>query len=490
MLVLCVLTEAYDELTIIFDTIYVILSYLSMLETDTDPIVAIATAPGRGGIGVIRMSFGKANQAAAYALMSAACNQQLKPRYATYVPFLDAQGNVLDRGIGLYFPAPHSYTGEHVVELQGHGGPVVLQLLLQRCLEVGHAMQLGLRLAAPGEFTYRAFLNNKLDLVQAEAVADLIEASTEAAARSAGRSLNGAFSTAIYSLTDNLIQLRMHVEALLDFPEEETDALGDIRGQLAKLQHAIDDLQHHAQQGALLRHGLSVVLVGQPNVGKSSLLNTLVGAELAIVTPMPGTTRDKVVQTIQIEGIPLHLIDTAGLRNTEDPVERIGVDRTWQEAKQADVVLHLLDARVGITDEDKKIIARLPSTIPMIQVFNKIDLTGERPAITRVSTPRTVRVSAKTTAGIDLLRAQLLDIAGWQTSAENVYLARGRHLAALHAAHRHLTAAADHIAQDTPAIELFAEELRLIQEQLNTIVGKFTSDDLLGEIFSRFCIGK
>ncbi len=464
-----------------------------MFTTHQDPIIAIATAPGRGGIGVVRLSFGKLGVEVVARLMLAVCGQELSPRHATYVPFLDAQGGILDRGIGLYFAAPHSYTGEHVLELQGHGGPIILQLLLQRCLAANEVP--GLRLAEPGEFTRRAFLNDKLDLAQAEAVADLIEASTEAAARCAGRSLDGVFSRAIQQLVEGLIRLRMLVEATLDFPEEEIDFLeaADARGKLATLRHELSQIQSDARQGALLREGLSVVLAGQPNVGKSSLLNALAGAELAIVTPIAGTTRDKIAQTIQIAGIPLHIVDTAGLRETEDEVERVGIARTWQAIKQADIVLHLLDARIGFTHEDAAIAANLPEGVPIIQLHNKIDLLAESAAgalATEAKTVRTVRLSAKSGAGIDDLRAQLLEIAGWQVGTESVYSARERHLIALRAANRHLLNAAEQAAQNAQALDLFAEELRLAQLQLNTITGEFTSDDLLGEIFSRFCIGK
>ncbi len=464
-----------------------------MFTTHQDPIIAIATAPGRGGIGVVRLSFGTLGAEVVARLMLAVCGQELSPRYATYVPFLDAQGGILDRGIGLYFAAPHSYTGEHVLELQGHGGPIVLQLLLQRCLAANEVP--GLRLAEPGEFTRRAFLNDKLDLAQAEAVADLIEASTEAAARCAGRSLDGVFSRAIQQLVEGLIRLRMLVEATLDFPEEEIDFLeaADARGKLATLRHELSQIQSDARQGALLREGLSVVLAGQPNVGKSSLLNALAGAELAIVTPIAGTTRDKIAQTIQIEGIPLHIVDTAGLRETEDEVERVGIARTWQAIKQADIVLHLLDARIGFTHEDAAIAANLPEGVPIIQLHNKIDLLAESAVValaTEAKAVRTVRLSAKSGAGIDDLRAQLLEIAGWQVGTESVYSARERHLIALRAANRHLLNAAEQAAQNAQALDLFAEELRLAQLQLNTITGEFTPDDLLGEIFSRFCIGK
>lgn len=467
----------------------------AMLTTDSDPIVAIATAPGRGGIGVVRISFGRAGEAAAQPLMQALTGQTLAPRHASYVPFLDDNGEALDRGIALYFPAPNSYTGEHVLELQGHGGPIVLQLVLQRCLAAGRTF--GLRLAEPGEFTRRAFLNDKLDLAQAEAVADLIEASTEAAARSAGRSLDGAFSRDIHALVEETITLRMLVEATLDFPEEEIDFLeaADARGKLARIREQLTRVLADAKQGALLREGLSVVLAGQPNVGKSSLLNALAGAELAIVTPIAGTTRDKVAQTIQIEGIPLHVIDTAGLRDTEDEVEKIGIARTWNEIERADVVLHLLDARSGMTPEDVAIAMRFPVGVPVVRVVNKTDLIGQPAAVRLPDTAagndvREVRLSAKQGDGIGLLREQLLQIAGWQAGQESLYLARERHLIALRAAQEHLALAAQHADQNAQALDLFAEELRLAQEQLNSITGEFTSDDLLGVIFSRFCIGK
>ncbi|TDV37361.1 tRNA modification GTPase trmE [Paraburkholderia caballeronis] len=466
-----------------------------MLANDSDPIVAIATAPGRGGIGVVRVSAGRAGAAGAETLMRALTGQQLTPRHASYVPFVDGEDNVLDRGIALYFPAPHSYTGEHVVELQGHGGPIVLQLVLQRCVDAGRAF--GLRLAEPGEFTRRAFLNDKLDLAQAEAVADLIEASTEAAARSAGRSLDGAFSRDIHAIVDDVVTLRMLVEATLDFPEEEIDFLeaADARGKLATIRARLAHVLADARQGALLREGLSVVLAGQPNVGKSSLLNALAGAELAIVTPVAGTTRDKISQTIQIEGIPLHVIDTAGLRDTDDEVEKIGIERTWSEIGRADVVLHLLDARAGVTEEDRAIAARFPANVPVVRVYNKTDLAGVPASVCEGAEADgvadcEVRLSAKSGDGIALLRAELLRIAGWQADAQSVYLARERHLIALRAARDHLDQAAAHADQNAQALDLFAEELRLAQEELNSITGEFTSDDLLGVIFSRFCIGK
>ncbi|RCS57021.1 tRNA uridine-5-carboxymethylaminomethyl(34) synthesis GTPase MnmE [Parvibium lacunae] len=450
---------------------------------DQAPIIAIATANGRGGIGVIRVSGKQLTP-----VIEGICGRSLAPRHATYLPFQDAHGQPIDHGLALHFPAPHSYTGEDVFELQGHGGPVVLQLLLARCLELGKGI--GLRLAEPGEFTRRAFLNDKLDLVQAEAVADLIEASTEAAVRSATRSLSGQFSHAIQSLVDALIHLRMLVEATLDFPEEEIDFLqaADAHGQLANIQQQLQQLLANAQQGALLREGLQVVLVGQPNVGKSSLLNALAGAELAIVTPIPGTTRDKVTQTIQIEGIPLHIIDTAGLRDTTDQVEQIGIAHTWAAVEKADVILHLQDATQPAQAPDLAIEERLPPATPRLTVFNKKDLLPD--AASFVVTENQLLLSAKQHEGIQTLRSALLKLAGWQNSGEGVFLARARHLHALVASQAHLENAAAHALFGNQHLDLFAEELRLAQTQLNLITGEFSADDLLGEIFTRFCIGK
>ena len=457
---------------------------------DSSPIAAIATAPGRGGIGVVRVS-GK-NIAP---VMQAVCGTaDLKPRYATYLPFRNADGSAIDQGIAIYFKAPHSYTGEDVLELQGHGGPVVMQMLLARCLETGK--DIGLRVAQPGEFTHRAFLNDKLDLAQAEAVADLIEASTEAAAKSASASLSGVFSKTIHELVDKVIHLRMLVEATLDFPEEEIDFLerSDARGQLERIRASLDEVFAQASQGALLREGLNVVLAGQPNVGKSSLLNALAGSEVAIVTPIAGTTRDKVTETIQMEGIPLHIIDTAGIRDAGDEVERIGIERTWGEVNKADVILHLLDASRGPTREDEEIVERLPGNVPVLRVWNKIDLSGHKPAVDRMPDATHVYLSATDRCGIDLLRTELLRVAGWQQTGESRFLARERHLLALKAARDYLEVAAEHVAKNNQisdhALDLFAEELRIAQERLNSITGEFTPDDLLGVIFSRFCIGK
>jgi tRNA modification GTPase len=459
------------------------------MKTDSSPIAAIATAPGRGGIGVVRAS-GRDLGTLITALFG---NAVLRPRHATYLPFTSPDGAVIDQGIALYFKGPHSYTGEDVLELQGHGGPVVLQLLLARVLEAGR--ELGLRLAEPGEFTRRAYLNDKLDLAQAEAVADLIDASTEAAAKSASQSLSGAFSKTIHALVEQVTALRMLVEATLDFPEEEIDFLekSDARGQLAGIAAALDKVFQQAAQGALLREGLNVVLVGQPNVGKSSLLNALAGADVAIVTPVAGTTRDKVIETIQIKGIPLNIIDTAGIRargEELDLVERIGIERTWGEVGKADVILHLLDADHGPARADETIMAAFPEGVPVLRVWNKIDLSGHRPAVDVMPDATHVYLSAHEHTGIDLLRAELLRIAGWQQTGESLYLARERHLIALKSAGGHLERAAGHAGESDQALDLFAEELRLAQAQLSSITGAFSSDDLLGVIFSRFCIGK
>ena len=408
-----------------------------------------------------------------------------KARYATLADFRAGDGATIDSGLLLYFPAPHSFTGEDVLELQGHGGPVVMQMLLGRCLD------LGARLAEPGEFSRRAFLNGKMDLAQAEAVADLIDAATASAARSAVRSLQGEFSRAIGELNAELINLRMLVEATLDFPEEEIDFLkaADAFGRLERLQRKLAEIFDRAGQGKLLQSGLHVVLVGQPNVGKSSLLNRLAGDELAIVTPIAGTTRDALRSTIQIAGIPLHIIDTAGLRDTDDEVERIGIARTWQEIERADVVLLLVDARAGIADADRAILARMPERLQRITVHNKIDLLAQAPERHPESDGIAISLSAKANLGIDLLRQELLRIAGWHQT-EDVFIARERHLRALASAQDHVAAARAIVESGFPALELFAEELRLAQQALGEITGEFTADDLLGVIFSRFCIGK
>lgn len=458
------------------------------------PIVAIASAPGRGAVGMVRAS-GKQ----LLPLVQALCGRALTPRHATYLPLRDAQGEPIDQVLALYFPGPHSYTGEDVLELQAHGGPVVLQLILQRCLEAAQDVLPALRLAQPGEFTQRAFLNHKIDLAQAEAVADLIDASTETAARSAGRALDGVFSKAIAQLRDALIHLRMLVEATLDFPEEEIDFLqqADASGQLERLQAQLQDVFARTRQGALLREGIRVVIAGQPNAGKSSLLNALAGAELAIVTPIAGTTRDVVQQVIQIEGVPLHVVDTAGLRDHPDvdEVERIGIHRAWEQITQADAVLFLHDltriAQHEYVQADQHIqttlSAQLGQRVPVMHLWNKCDATQEP-----IPTGQTgFCLSTQTGQGMAQLRQQLLDWVGWQGgSAEGLFMARQRHVHALERVAEHLALARAHLAAETLALDLLAEELRLAQNQLNSITGEFTPDDLLGEIFSSFCIGK
>jgi tRNA modification GTPase len=423
-------------------------------------------------VGVVRVS-----GADIAPLTTAVLGRIPEPRHATFTRFLDGEGEVLDEGIALVFAAPHSFTGEHVLELQGHGGPVVLNLILQRCLE------LGARLAEPGEFSRRAFLNGKLDLAQAEAVADLIDAASAEAARSAVRSLAGAFSMRIAELVEALTRLRMLVEATLDFPEEEIDFLrdADAFGRLDAIDASLQAVRAQAKQGVLLREGLTVVLIGQPNVGKSSLLNQLAGFEAAIVTEIAGTTRDTVCEAIQIQGVPLHIIDTAGLRDTDDLVEQLGIARTWAAVARADVALLLVDAAHGLGEREAAILQRLPK-VARLTIHNKIDVTAEAPRVLGDE----VWLSAKTGAGVELLREKLLESAGWQAAGEGAFMARARHLDALGRAATHLAAARAAAAQ----LELFAEELRLAQAALSEITGEFTADDLLGEIFSKFCIGK
>ena len=436
-----------------------------------DTIAAIATAAGRAGIGVIRIS-GAATAALAQALLG----KLPSPRLATLAKFKDRDDALIDQGIALFFPGPASYTGEDVLELHGHGGPAVLQSLLQRCLE------LGARMAEPGEFTQRAYLNDKLDLAQAEAVADLIDAATQDAARSAVRSLSGEFSQRIKHLVDALIELRMLVEATLDFPEEEIDFLkaADAMGKLEAIDQQLKQVLTVAKQGQLLQSGIQVAIIGQPNAGKSSLLNRLAGEELAIVTAIPGTTRDPVRAPIEIEGVPLHIVDTAGLRNTTDIVEQLGVERSWAVAEGASIVVHVIDATMGMTPEDRAIRTRLGDQT-VIEVFNKIDLIDLADRDTNK-----IYLSAKTGQNLDQLKQALLKAAGWQPSGEGVFAARERHLQALALAQRHIQSAHERKGQ----LELFAEELRGAQHALSAITGEFSADDLLGEIFSRFCIGK
>ena len=468
-----------------------------MLIRQSDPIVAVATAPGRGAVGIVRIS-GKDLSGFVQAFLG----RSLRPREATYLPFADAQGQSLDQGLALYFPGPHSFTGEDVLELQAHGGAVVLQLLVARCLELaatpyggsGGVILQGLRIAEPGEFSQRAFLNGKIDLTQAEAIADLIDASTEAAARSATQSLSGVFSKQVHNLLEALIHLRMLVEATLDFPEEEIDFLqkADALGQLQKLQAAVQQVLQQATQGALLREGITVVIAGQPNAGKSSLLNALAGAELAIVTPIAGTTRDKVQETIQIKGIPIHVVDTAGLRRSDDAVEQIGIARAWQAIESADAVLFLHDLTrqnaieyiAADADIASELAQKLARNTPIIHVWNKAD------SATSPVPQSGIVLSAKTGFGLDVLRERLLVSAGWQPSTGGNFIARQRHLQALRQVDAHLMEAYAHLSTGANALDLLAEELRLGQNALSEITGAFSSDDLLGVIFSKFCIGK
>lgn len=470
-----------------------------MLTRHSDPIVAVATAPGRGAVGIVRLS-GKDLSGFVRALLG----RTLRPREATYLPFADAEGQPLDQGLAVYFPGPHSFTGEDVLELQAHGGSVVLQLLVARCLELaashsanaGGFILPGLRIAEPGEFSQRAFLNGKIDLTQAEAIADLIDASTEAAARSATQSLAGAFSKQVHTLLEALIHLRMLVEATLDFPEEEIDFLqkADALGQLQALQTTVQQVLQQATQGALLREGITVVIAGQPNAGKSSLLNALAGAELAIVTPIAGTTRDKVQETIQIKGIPIHVVDTAGLRSSDDAVEQIGIARAWQAIELADAVLFLHDlTRAHATeyiaadaDISGVLAQKIAQNIPVIHVWNKADAMPD----VGVGPDKGVVLSAKTGKGLDALRERLLVSAGWQPASGGGFIARQRHLQALRQVDAQLMEAHAHLSAGANALDLLAEELRLAQNALSEITGEFSSDDLLGVIFSKFCIGK
>ncbi len=448
-----------------------------MQNNSTDTIAAIATASGAGGIGVVRVS-GPLSQVIATQILK----QCPAPRYASYLPFYDTRHQLIDRGIVILYQNPHSYTGEDVLELQAHGGTALMQILLACCIE------LGARQAEPGEFTRRAYLNNKIDLAQAEAVADVINATTAEAARSAMRSLSGEFSNSINQVLARLINLRMYVEACLDFPEEEIDFItqGNVTEKLATITKELKTVFLKAKQGSLLREGMHIVLVGQPNVGKSSLMNQLSGEEIAIVTPVAGTTRDSIKNLIQINGLPLHIIDTAGLRETKDEVEKIGIARTYQALQNAQVTLLLVDAALGISENEKSILSHLPQEIDKIWVHNKIDTTNEKAKITEIAGEAHIHISAKTGEGVELLKQHLLNIAGYQQNAEGVFMARARHLEALKLVDEHLQLAQKNMNQ----AELLAEELRLAQEALSSITGEFTPDDLLGEIFSKFCIGK
>lgn len=445
--------------------------------TAPDTIAAIATAPGRSAIGIIRIS---GPQVAAIA--AGVVGRPLAARRAVLAEFRDCDGAAIDRGLALFFPGPGSYTGEDIVELHGHGGPVVLRMLLERCVA------LGARLAQPGEFTRRAFLNGKLDLAQAESVIDLIDATTTQAARSAARSLGGVFSTEIQSLMLSLVELRALVEATLDFPEEEVDVVhgADVESRLKRAVQHLNAVLEAARQGSLLREGVQVVLAGAPNVGKSSLLNCLAGQDVAIVTDIPGTTRDTIREAIDVGGVPMHIMDTAGLRDPQDRVEQLGVGRSWKAIEQADATILVVDATRSETAADVEILKRLPPAQRRIRVMNKIDLIPRAPALERQADETRVWLSAKTGEGVNLLRDALLEGAGWQDTSESLFLARARHVEALRRARLHLANADRELGRP----EIFAEELRLAHEALGAIVGDYTPDDLLGEIFSRFCIGK
>ncbi|MGP9420230.1 tRNA uridine-5-carboxymethylaminomethyl(34) synthesis GTPase MnmE [Pseudomonas reactans] len=451
----------------------------------SDTIVAQATPPGRGGVGILRVSGRAASQIAQEIL-----GKLPKPRYADYLPFRDADGSTLDQGIALWFPGPNSFTGEDVLELQGHGGPVILDLLLKRIISLD-----GVRIARPGEFSERAFLNDKLDLAQAEAIADLIDASSEQAARSAVNSLQGAFSNRVHHLVEALTHLRIFVEAAIDFPDEEIDFLSDgkIEAQLNTVIGDLDAVRAEARQGSLLREGMKVVIAGRPNAGKSSLLNALAGREAAIVTDIAGTTRDVLREHIHLDGMPLHIIDTAGLREASDEVERIGIERAWNEIEQADLVLFMVDGTTTDATEPAQIwpefMARLPETLPIVVVRNKADITGETLGMTEVIGHSLIRLSARTGDGVDLLREHLKQVMGFNHNMEGGFLARRRHLQALELAAEHLIRGKDQLL-GARAGELLAEELRMSQQALSEITGEFTSDDLLGRIFSSFCIGK
>jgi tRNA modification GTPase len=442
-----------------------------------ETIAAVATAAGRAAVGIVRLS-GPLAAVIAQALIG----RPLTPRRAEYVRFRDDRGDTIDVGLALYFVAPASYTGEDVLELHGHGGATVQRLLLERCLA------LGARLADPGEFTRRAFLNGKLDLAQAEAVADLIDAATAAAARSAARSLHGEFSHRIEALVKELIDFRVLAEGTLDFPEEEFDFLGgkEAASRVSALREALEAVLASSRRGSLLREGAKVALLGRPNVGKSSLLNALAGEDVAIVTEVPGTTRDVIRQVIDLAGVPAFILDTAGLRATSDAVERIGVARTWETAKGADVIVLVVEGEDDRRGDDAAILERLPQETPRVVVHNKIDLSHEVSRAEWGDSGLHVWVSARTGEGIELLREALAEAIGWRGSEEGVFLARARHIRALEAALGHVVLA----GQRTGQLELLAEELRLAQEQLGRITGAYTSDDLLGEIFARFCIGK
>jgi len=442
-----------------------------------DTIAAIATPPGNGGVGIIRISGTLVTEIARQLL-----NKSLIPRHALFSSFIDDDGSVIDSGITLYFPAPASYTGEDILELQGHGGSVVLDMLLRR------GLSLGARLANPGEFTERAFLNNKLDLAQAEAVADLIESSTEQSVRSAQKSMQGVFSAQINKLVDELTELRTYVEAAIDFVDEEIDFLTDgvVENRIIKLLDKIQQIQKTAQQGRLLRDGMTVVLAGKPNAGKSSLLNALAGHEAAIVTDIAGTTRDVLRERIQLDGMPLHIIDTAGLRESDNAIEKEGIRRAHEEIRKADKILLLIDAS---EPETQDLLKTLPTNIDITRIYNKIDLLSLAPSIKQTEHSTSCYLSIKTGDGMELLKQHLKQSVGFNESTDNVFIARRRHIEALRKGHEFVQSALNQL-QTSKAGELVAEDLRQAQNSLAEITGQFTSDDLLGKIFSSFCIGK
>ena len=451
----------------------------------TDTIVAQATAPGRGGVGIIRISGDKASDVA-----MAVLGHLPKTRYADYCDFKDANDGVIDQGIALYFQGPNSFTGEDVLELQGHGGQIVLDMLIKRVMEIE-----GLRIAKPGEFSEQAFMNDKMDLTQAEAIADLIDATSEQAAKSALNSLQGEFSVQIHELVEQVTNLRLYVEAAIDFPDEEVDFLSDgkIAGSLNRIITKLDSVNASAKQGAIIREGMKVVIAGRPNAGKSSLLNALAGKESAIVTEIAGTTRDVLREHIHLDGMPLHIIDTAGLRDTTDTVEMIGIERAWAEIETADQVLFMVDGTTTNAVDPREIwpdfIDRLPKSLGVTVVRNKADITGEALALTEDHGHSVFRISAKTGLGVEALQQHLKSLMGYQSDMEGGFIARRRHLEALELASSHLLIGKEQL-EVYLAGELLAEELRMAQMALSEITGKFTSDDLLGKIFSSFCIGK
>ena len=453
-------------------------------ENKVETIAALATPVGRGGVGIVRVSGPLASRIAVQIL-----GHCPRPRHAEYLPFKNDQAEVIDQGIALYFPGPNSFTGEDVLELQGHGGPVVMDMLLHSVI------QLGARLARSGEFSERAFLNDKLDLTQAEAIADLIDAGSQQAARTAMRSLQGDFSAAVHQLVEQVTELRVYVEAAMDFPEEEIDFIseGKISEKIAEQQQGLQSIFRRAQQGSLIREGINLVLVGRPNAGKSSLLNSLAQREAAIVTDIPGTTRDIVKEELLLDGLPVHILDTAGLRETEDIVEKEGMRRTWDAIHQADVMILLIDDNEGFSDIEQSILDDCPDSVSIILLFNKCDQSGQKAGILHELEPELARhtslaISAKTGAGIDELIAIIKQLAGMQATGEGAFMARRRHLAELKSAEAHLELALQQARRNEG--ELIAEELKMVQEALGTITGEVTSDDLLGKIFSEFCIGK